>query len=516
MPLLMHNFSKDFDFSSQMTELVDGLRCSDDSKLQLDPESLTKISLEIVEYFQRFEAPYQSASSRQMNLRQMFGILQTFEGFQKFGFAVKAPTKRNSCNQSEFANSANQFLRIGYNPSLDPTSILGMWLNGEIDLSSYGIQQPETIEHEAFHMYLHMFYPNIKLAHIDDLKIFQPLLNLGNLVPMSILGTSHSSYIPNNYITEGVGALDNLLVAATRNSGIPFNLPEHCNSPFKAPGDLFRKFCFDGKPPRLQMDTPYSSSLNKLQALNRITKKTPDQLLTEYALKTLQVECFTAITRGSLDVIATYLELAKERKETLLSVGENASRIGFIAMNENLDSATNIALFSGLITLAKMIEAGSKMLGIGSPQESAQKLVGDISKAIIGEEMTAKISDITRWTPNLIKNLIRQSLFVFTLYAIDTAIKNSQNKDDKIQTPKIDGQILVAGVSAMSSALISGVVNVGADIFFNRRPQADRQEEGVSRNALVIEISSPSTTVVADLVRGGAIQANPLQTRPLQ
>jgi hypothetical protein len=160
----------------------------------------------------------------------------------------------------------------------------------------------------------------------------------------------------------------------------------------------------------------------------------------------------------------------------------------------------NIAIFSGLITCAKMMELGSKSLGIESPQESAQKLVAKISKTALGEEMTSRISNTNRTIPDSLKKLMRQCLFVSFLYTIDAVIKNSQKKDDEIQTPGIGINIASSLVASIFSGLIGGGINSVLTMIQSVR--GGRPEGAVPSDGVAIEISSPrpANTVSADLV----------------
>ena len=471
MPLLMHNFSKPFNISSQMLELADGLRCSDDSKPKIDSESLTKISSKLIEYLKHFEAPYQSAEAQQMSLMQMYGILQTVEGFQKFGIAVKKPIARGACAEIDFAEYPDQAPRFNLNPALDVTingkKTLGSWNRGKIDLSNSGIRKPYVINHEFFHTFLRMYNKDVVLAHIDDLKILNPLLDQGNLVAMSILGAMYPSYIPTNFTkTEGIGALDHLLLAAARNGGSPQNLPNNCNGNFITLNTFFPKSCPDGNAPRLFMETPYSEEIQSMSNNQNIRDKGLKLLL-----NTVQIECLTAISTGLFQLIATSLKLNEEAQKPILSTIETASRIGFVALYEDINSAMNLAIISGSVTSLKMLDFASQTMGFGSPKKFAQELVGKIGEATIGEEMTKKISDKISDTPRELKKFASRVPFVFALHAIDNLIKDSENKDDKAQIPKIEDSIIFSLAASLCSALICGIIDIGVRKLLQRQPQ---------------------------------------------
>jgi hypothetical protein len=190
-------------------------------------------------------------------------------------------------------------------------------------------------------------------------------------------------------------------------------------------------------------------------------------------------ECFSTIARGSIEGLASYLKLTEEKKEALASAGETATRIGSIAAFENINSAKNIAIFSGLITFAKMIEFGAKTLKMESPQESVQKLATKISNNVIGEDATRRFGDLSRNIPDPLKSFMCQALFVFSLYAIDNTIKNSQNEDDKIQTLDITSKLVVGFVASLCSGLINGAINIAVNKYFPRT-QTNRVEEVIT------------------------------------
>ena len=467
MPLLVHDFSKPFDISGQMRELTDGLRCFDDSKPKLDPESLTSISSNLIKHLAHFEAPDQSAKPQQMSLMQMFGILQTVEGFQKFGIKVRKPIARGACNKIDFAPYLDQAPRFQLNNTLDikkkdGTLTLGFWNRGKIDLSTSGIRQPETITHEFLHTFLRMYDPDVVLDHIDNLKTFKPLLEQGKFVPMSVLGTYYPSYIPTKFTkNEGIGALDYLLLAAARNGGTPRNLPNSCNGDFVPLSAFLPKSCPDGNAPRLLMRTPYSVEMQSREELKLL-------------LNTVQIECLTAIFTGLFQLIATSLKLNEEAQKPILSTIETASRIGLVALYEDIESARNLAIISGTITSLKMIDFALQTKGFGSPKKFAQELVGKIGEATIGEEMTRKISN----SPQELKKYASQLLFVFALHSIDKLIKHSENKDDKAQIPKIENGIVFSLVASSCSALIFGIINIGVRKILQRQRQQNSVEAG--------------------------------------
>jgi len=461
MPLLVHNFSKPFDISGQMRELTDGLRCSDDSKPKIDPESLTNISSNLINYLKHFEAPHQSVVAQPMSLRQMVGILQTVNELP--GITVRKPIARGACTEIDFDKYLDQTLRFNLNPALDikkkdGTSTLGNWNCGKIDLSTSGIRKAYIIKHEILHFFLRMYNPDIKIGHIDDLKILNPLLDQGNLVPMSVLGAIYPSYIPTKFTqTEGIGALDHLLLAAARNGGTPRNLPINCNGKFVPLSAFLPKSCPDGNAPRLFMETPYSVEMQSRLLLN-----------------TIRIECLTAISTGLFQFIATSLKLNEEARKPILSTIEAASRIGLVTLYEGIDSAKNLAIISGTITSLKMIDFASQNMGFGSPKKIAQELVGKIGEATIGEEMTRKISN----SPQELKKYVSQLLFVFALHSIDKLIKHSENKDDKAQIPKIEDGIVFSLAAAACSALICGIIDIGVRKILQRQRQQNSVEAG--------------------------------------
>ena len=468
MPLLMQNFSKPFNVSGEMLELIDGLRCSDDSKPKLNSDSLAETSAEFIDYLRYFQAPSQSPNAKPMSLFQMYGILQTISKFQSFGFALKQPRQIGACNETHFSDYISQVPRLGLY-ELENSNYLGNWRDGNIRLSQSGLKKPYTIMHEIFHMFIpNAKYSSFNLLHIDNFKFFTPLLSQKDFIPITIMNAFYPGAIPMKYSkTEEIGLIDLLFTTTARNGGKAYTISENCNQKFKNPGKIFKKFCPDNKPPRLFMDTPYNQNL--IAQESQRDSENWGEIFHNNLLKTLRVECLTAVSTGIARIACKFLKLNKKNQETLLSFFENSSRIGFMALNEDEDLTTNIAIFSGLITLIKAIDLMTTKFGIKSPQESAQNLVDTISKNIIGEEMTSNISDMISNISDGSKKSINQFLFIFTLYSLDSIIKNLQNEDNKIQTPKINEKILIGFTASICSPLIGAIFDIGIHKAFKNR-----------------------------------------------
>ena len=492
MPLLMQNFSKPFNVSEQMLELIDGLRCSDDSKPRLNTDSLAEISSDFLDYLRNFEAPSLSSEAKPMNLFQMYGILQAVSKFQSFGFALKQPREIGACNETHFGEYLSQVPRFGLY-ELRKSNYLGDWLNGNIRLSDSGINKPYTINHEIFHMFLPSpEYSSLKLNHIDDFKFFQPLLSQKSFIPITILSTFYPGAIPMKYSkTEEIGAIDLLFVATARNGGRVSTISENCNQKFKNPGEIFKNFCADRNPPRLFMDTPYNQNLIALQHLQGNSENW-GEIFHNNLLKTLQVECLTAVSTGMLKFAYETLKLNKANQDVFLSCAENASRIGFMGVIADENSTTNIAIFSGLVTLLKVTDLMMTKFGIKSPQESAQKLLLKIGKSIITEEALDNLCNSINNAPRGVKKSINQFLFVLTLYSIDNMLKNLQNEDTKIQNPKIEEKILIGFMASISSALIGGIFDIGINKLLQNRQTHSHE--------INIESRIESSRLVSDIV----------------
>ena len=199
------------------------------------------------------------ASVAPMSLRQMYGILQSFERFKSFGFALRQPEAMGACRQGDFGSSPSQFLRFGLYPELE-YRFFGDFLDGNIRFSREGITRTSTIFHEMLHMLLpgNQFY-YADLHHIDDFKFLKPLLGLSNDIPITNLDLN-SKAIPQKYNAMGeIGLLDKLFVDASRIIGKPYALPPGCDSQFIGPGSVFRKFCPHDMVPMLAMTLPYNS-----------------------------------------------------------------------------------------------------------------------------------------------------------------------------------------------------------------------------------------------------------------
>lgn len=483
MPLLMQNFSKPFNVSEQMLELIDGLKCSDDSKPELNGDSLAEISSEFLDYLRHFQVPSLSNEAKPMNLFQMYGILQAVSKFQLFGFALKQPREIGACNETHYGEYLSQVPRFGLY-ELRKSNYLGVWLNGNIRLSDSGINKPYTINHEIFHMFLPSpEYSSLNLNHIDDFKFFQPLLSQKSFIPITILSTFYPGAIPMKYSkTEEIGAIDLLFVATARNGGRVSTISENCNQKFKNPGEIFKNFCPDRNPPRLFMDTPYNQNLIALQHLQGNSENW-GEIFHNNLLKTLQVECLTAFSTGMLKIAYSSLKLNKANQDVLLSFAENASRIGFMRLIANEDSTTNIAIFSGLITLIKATDLMMTKFGIRSP---------------ISEEAMGGICNSISNIPQGFKKSINQFLFVFTLYSLDNMIKSLQSEDNKIQNPKIEEKILIGFVASICSALIGRIFDIGINKLSQTRQTPPREiniESRIEASRLVSDIvnQAPNT-----------------------
>jgi hypothetical protein len=491
MPLLMQNFSKPFNISEQMLELIDGLKCSDDSKPRLNTDSLAEISSDFLDYLRNFEAPSLSSDAKPMNLFQMYGILQAVSKFQSFGFALKQTKEIGACNETHFGEYLSQAPRFGLYEFKNST-YLGNWLNGNIRLSDSGIKKPYTINHEIFHMFLPSpKYSSLNLNHIDDFKFFQPLLSQKSFIPITILSTFYPGAIPMKYSeTEEIGVIDLLFSATARNGGRVSAISENCNQKFKNPGEIFKNFCADRKPPRLFMDTPYNQNLIALKNLQGKSENW-EEIFHNNLLKTLQVECLTATSTGIVKFAYSSLKLNKANQDVFSSLAENASRIVFMGLIENEDSSTNIAIFSGLITLIKVADLMMTKFGITSPQESAQKLLHNIGKSIISEEAIAGLCNSISNAPRGFKKSLNQFLFVFTLYSLDNVIKNLQNEEDKIENPKIEEQILIGFMASICSPLIGRIFDIGINKLLQNRQTRPREiniESRIEASRLVSEI----------------------------
>lgn len=484
IPLLVQNFSAaPPKINDQMLELVNDLSCADGSRPKLDADSLSKTSAEFVEYLRRFQSADLPPNAVPMSLKQMYGILQSVEKFKSFGFALKQPKAIGACKQGDFGSSPSQFLRFGLYPELE-YRFFGDFQDGNIRFSREGIRRTYTIFHEMLHMFLpgNQFY-DAGLHHIDDFKFLKQFLQLSDDIPVTTLN-KNSITIPQEYTAIGeIGLLDQLLVDASRIFGEPYALPPGCDSQFIGPGSVFRKFCPPNMGPILAMTLPYNSKslldalmappqINPVATTATTTTPTPTQISQSSDASLIDpmimTEFYTALAKGALQIIATNLKLSKEKQVPLLSLGENASRIGLIAYNENMSSGIYVATFSGLVTTLKMADLGLKGFVGESIQEVATEYVGKMSEKIIGTEMTNKIGTLIGNTPERLKTFTSQLLFVFALHSLSEASKNLENKDDAIQAPKIEEKILVALLASTCSALMGGIIKLGVNRFFSR------------------------------------------------
>jgi len=456
MPFLMQNFSKPIDIATEMVDLIDGLRCSDDSKPKIDDHNMTQISSEFIKYLQLFQSRYSLPKLKQMSLSQMFGILQSVSNLKSFGFAVKQPSEIGACDESsDVAKSTYQFPRFGLFDKLEKPEILATWENGAIKITPIGILRPCTITHEIFHMFLpNLEYSSFNLKHFDDFKFLIPLLKLSELIPITILNAKYPCAVPIDYTkTEDIGAIDLLLTTTARNAGRPFYLPSACNQKLRNPGDFFKNFCPDKIAPKLFMDTLYNKNLLEIEN---------QKIFNESLLAISVIEGFVAISRGAIQVFSKCLKLSDKNQEAFESLGENATRIALIAIDKKINATFNIAIFSGLITLAKLADA---IMPSYSPTKFSQDLAQKIGEVTIGKEATDNIGNLYKNTPKEMKKLLTQTLFVFSLYSIDEIVKNLPKKDDKFgdATLKIDQKILTGLIVALGSALIGSVLEVATN-----------------------------------------------------
>jgi hypothetical protein len=456
MPFLMQNFSKPIDIATEMVDLIDGLRCSDDSKPKIDDYNMTQISSEFIKYLQLFQSRYSLPNLKQMSLSQMFGILQSVSNLKSFGFAVKQPSEIGACDEtSNVAKKTYQFPRFGLFDKLEKPEILATWENGAIKITPIGILRPCTITHEIFHMFLpNPEYSSLNLKHFDDFKFLNHLLKLGEFIPISILTKNYPYAVPMDYTkTEDIGAIDLLLTTTTRNAGRPFYLSNACNQKLRNPGDFFKNYCPDKIAPKLFMDTLYNKNLLEIEN---------QKIFNESLLAISVIESFVAISRGAIQVFSKCLKLSDKNQEALESLGENATRIALIAIDKKINTTFNIAIFSGLITLAKLADA---IMPSYSPTKFSQDLAQKIGEVSIGKEATDNIGNLYKNTPKKMKKLLTQTLFVFSLYSIDEIVKNLPKKDDKFgdATLKIDQKILIGLIVALGSALIGSVLEVATN-----------------------------------------------------
>ena len=456
MPFLMQNFSKPIDVATEMVDLIDGLRCGDDSKPKIDDDNMTQISSEFIKYLQLFQSRYSLPDPKQMSLSQMFGILQSVSNLKSFGFAVKQPSEIGACDESSYvAKSTYQFPRFGLFDKMEKSEILANWADGEIKITSIGISRPYTIIHEIFHMFLpNPDYSSLNLKHFDDFKFLIPLLKLSELIPITILNAKYPSAVPINYTkTEDIGVIDLLLTATARNAGRPFDLASACNQKIRNPGDFFKNFCPDKMAPKLFMDTLYNKNLLEIEK---------QKIFNENLLAIFAIESWTAISRGIIQVFSKCLKLSDKNQEAFESLGENATRIALIAIDKKINSTFNIMIFSGLISLAKLADA---IMPNYSPSKVSQDLAQKIGEATIGKEATDDIGNLYKNTPKAIKKLVTQVLFVFALHSIDEIVKNLPKKDDKFgdATTKINQKILIGFIVALGSALIGSALEVATN-----------------------------------------------------
>jgi hypothetical protein len=490
VPFLMQNFSKPIDVATEMVDLIDGLRCGDGSKPKIADDNMTQISSEFIKYLQLFQSRYSPPDIKQMSLPQMFGILQSVSNLNSFGFAVKQPSEIGACDESSYvAKSTYQFPRFGLFDKLEIYGAYGKFEmpkalstfdRGEIKITPIGISKPYTIMHEIFHMFLpNLEYSSLNLKHFDDFKFLIPLLKLSELIPITILDAKYPCAVPINYTkTEDIGAIDLLLTATTRNAGRAFDLSSGCNQKLRNPGDFFKSFCPDKMAPKLFMDTLYNKNLLEIEK----------QKIFKDSLSVISsIECWTAISRGIIQVFSKCLKLSDKSQEALESIGENATRIALIASDKEINATFNIAIFSGLISLAKLADA---IMPNHSPSRVSQDLAQKIGEMTIGKEATDNIGNLYKNTPKEIKKLLTQTLFVFALYSIDELLKNLPTKDDKFgnATTQIDQKILIGFITAVGSALMGSALEVATNKMFQSKrgiapgPNPTNREMG-SQNA---------------------------------
>jgi hypothetical protein len=226
--------------------------CKNGKEPKFKEDSLNKIAV----YFEKFKTSLKSdfySPGQQFSKAEMFTILSSVKGVEPYGFSAKQ--LKNSSDPTcvpQKANPQSIFKKVSLNNN---HNILGSYKDGVIAIGNWELKT-RTVEHELFHSLTH--------GHDDTNSIMTSLLNMSNIVPMTVMGVS-KLYLPAKQVEKNpLGVIDFIRASISRYLSIKnkgdekFKVISRCYEPLELLNDNSqglesKLWCEDGSTPTLKV-----------------------------------------------------------------------------------------------------------------------------------------------------------------------------------------------------------------------------------------------------------------------
>ena len=447
------------DTASMIRTLLPERQCKNGKEPQFEEESLKKASEASEVFFEKFKTSIKSdfyAPGQQLSRAEMLTILSAVKGVEPHGFSVKQ--LKNSSDPTCLPQKPNPQIFFKKVP-IGNYDILASYKKGVVAIANHQLKR-STVTHELFH--------SLNNGHEDTISINARLLNMSNLVPMTVMGVS-KLYLPAEQVEKNtLGVLDYIRTYISRYLSIKnkgdekFNEISRCYESFESfkidtIKELENKLrCEDGS-------TPTLTANNINIDINEILKKFNKNLLL--------IEGSAIIVRGATEIAGNVAKIDKKTLGAISSSLENTTRLTAIGLVYGIESVANSIAVPVLVSGAKAADAIiTKFSGSG-----LQDGIHSLSKCLIGDGATnsisSKVSAYYNSTPKYVRDMASQIIFISMIYNI-LEIQNNMKEDEVKKSSAFAATLLSSLLTSVASGILRFGSNVFVDALFSSRSPA--------------------------------------------
>ena len=471
--------------------ILETKECKNGKKPQFKEGSLNGVEV----YFKKFDTSLKSdfySPGQQFSKAEMFTILSSVKGVEPYGFSAKQ--LKNSSDPTcapQKSNPQSFFKKLSANNS--NRNILGSYRDGVIAIGNWELKT-RTVEHELFHSLIN--------GHVDTKSIMASLLNMSNIVPMTVMGVS-KLYLPEEQVGKNpLGVLDFIRASIARYLSIKnkgdekFKEISRCYESLEllnndSQGLESKLWCEDGSTPTLK-----ANYKNIDEVLNKIDKNI------------LLIESSAILAMAVAEIAGKFAGIDEKTLGTVSSSVENLTRFTAIGLVYGIESAASSIAVPVLVGGVKAVDAIiTKRSGSG-----LQDRMQSLSKCLIGDDATnsisTKVSACYNSTPKYARDIASQIIFISMIYNI-LEIQNNMKEDEAKKSSAFGVTILSSLLTSVASGILRVVIsNVLIDKLFP--PRSSSQPSNDQDIELAPQAPSPNP-VIGSQQREAGIRLEPLR-----
>ncbi len=465
--------------------------CKNGKKPQFKEDFLNQVQA----YFKKFETSLKSdfySPGQQFSKAEMFTILSSVKGVEPFGFSAMQLT--NSSDPTCVPQKSNPQSFFKKLPANNNRNILGSYRDGVIAIGN-GELKTQIVQHELFHSLIN--------GHEDTKSIMASLLNISNMVPMTVMGVS-KLYLPKEQVEENpLGVLDFIRASIARYLSIKnkgdekFKEISRCYEPLELLNNNLQEpesilFCEDGSKPTFIANY----------------KKFDEEILNKFNKNILLIESSAILAMAVAEIAGKFAGIDEETLGTVSSSVENLTRFTAIGHVYGIESAASSIAVPVLVGGVKAVDAIiTKRSGSG-----LQDRMQSLSKCLIGDDATnsisTKVSACYNSTPKYARDIASQIIFISMIYNI-LEIQNNMKEDEAKKSSAFGVTLLSSLLTSVASGILRVVIsNVLIDKLFP--PRYSSQPSNDQDIELAPQAPSPNP-VIGSQQREAGIRLEPLR-----